>query len=107
MASIVERPKKDGTTTYQVKWRQDSEWQSEKFGEPEDAEQFKALVEAHGGQWPHGWVRGEGFVTEPAIPGDMRFVKRATRYVDRLTGIEERTREDYRRDIRIHLSLLA
>ncbi|MFI9624847.1 hypothetical protein [Streptomyces sp. NPDC052042] len=30
MASIVERPKKDGTTTYQVKWRQDGEWQSER-----------------------------------------------------------------------------
>ncbi|MFC9753021.1 tyrosine-type recombinase/integrase [Streptomyces sp. NPDC056921] len=106
MASIVERPKKDGTTTYQVKWRQDGEWQSEKFGDPDGAGQFKNLVEAHGGQWPHGWVRGEGFVEETAIPGDMPFETWAARYIDRLTGIEERTREDYRRDLRIHLSLL-
>ncbi|MFE2936699.1 tyrosine-type recombinase/integrase [Streptomyces sp. NPDC059278] len=106
MASIVERPKKDGTTTYQVKWRQDGEWQSEKFGDPDGAKQFKDLVEAHGGQWPHGWVRGEGFVEETAIPGDMPFETWAARYIDRLTGIEERTREDYRRDLRIHLSLL-
>lgn len=106
MASIVERPKKDGTTTYQVKWRQDGEWQSEKFGDPDGADQFRALVEAHGGQWPHGWVRGQGFVDEPEIPGDVPFETWATRYVDRLTGIEERTREDYHRDLRIHLSLL-
>ncbi|MES9587777.1 MULTISPECIES: tyrosine-type recombinase/integrase [unclassified Streptomyces] len=106
MASIVERPKKDGTTTYQVKWRQDGKQESEKFGDPNGAKQFKDLVEAHGGQWPHGWVRGEGFVEEPTIPGDMPFETWAARYIDRLTGIEERTREDYRRDLRIHLSLL-
>ncbi|WP_143203532.1 hypothetical protein [Streptomyces sp. CB01580] len=60
IASIGERPKKDGTTAYQVKWRQDGEWQSEKFGDSDSAKQFKNLVEAHGGQWPHSWVRGEG-----------------------------------------------
>ncbi|GGW29345.1 tyrosine-type recombinase/integrase [Streptomyces xantholiticus] len=104
MASIVERPKKDGTCTYQVKWRQDGEWQSEKFAELPAAEQFKALVEAHGGQWPHGWVRGEGFVEPDTTPGDMPLMKWATRYVDRLTGIDVRTREDYHREIRIHFS---
>ncbi|MET8739956.1 hypothetical protein [Streptomyces sp. NPDC004728] len=100
MASIVERPKKDGTTTYQVKWRQDGEWQSEKFGDPEGAGQFKNLVEAHGGQWPHGWVRGKGFAEETAIPGDMPFEAWAARYIDRLTGVEGRAREGYRRDLR-------
>lgn len=72
MASIVERPKEDGTTTYQVKWRQDGEWQSEKFGDSDRAKQFKSLVEAHGDQWPHDWVRGEGFVEETAVPGEGR-----------------------------------
>ncbi|AGP57650.1 hypothetical protein M271_31090 [Streptomyces rapamycinicus NRRL 5491] len=33
MASIVERPKKDGSSTLQVKWRQDGEWQTERFGD--------------------------------------------------------------------------
>ncbi|MFI0768562.1 tyrosine-type recombinase/integrase [Streptomyces sp. NPDC021218] len=106
MASIVERPKKDGTSTFQVKWRQDGEWQSEKFGDVDSADAFKRLVEAHGGKWPHGWVRGEGFVEKPKVPGDMPFVRYAERYVDRLTGIDVRTREDYHREIRIHLSLL-
>src|ERR1043165_3775088 len=106
MASIVERPKKDGTSTFQVKWRQDGDWQIERFGDGPAAETFKRLVEAHGNQWPHGWVRGEGFVEEPAIPGDVPFEKWAARYIDRLTGIEDRTREDYHRDLRIHFSLL-
>lgn len=106
MASIVERPKKDGTCTFQVKWRQDGEWQTENFGDRDPADQFKGLVEAHGNKWPHGWVRGEGFVEQPKIPGDMSLVKYATRYVDRLTGIDDRTREDYHREIRIHFSLI-
>lgn len=106
MASIVERPKKDGTATYQVKWRQDGKQESERFGDITGAETFKKLVEAHGGRWPHGWVRGRGFVEEDAIPGDMPFELWAERYVSKLTGIEDRTREDYRRDLRIHLSLL-
>ncbi|MGW7369209.1 hypothetical protein ACWGI8_38765 [Streptomyces sp. NPDC054841] len=106
MASIVERRNKGGTTTYQVKWRQGGEWQSEKFGEREHAEQFKGLVEAHGGVWPYGWVRGRGFVEPDAQDGDMPFTKWAEQYIDRLTGIEERTRSDYRRELRRHLSLL-
>ncbi|WP_282696289.1 site-specific integrase [Streptomyces sp. CC208A] len=106
MASIVERPKKDGTCTFQVKWRQDGSWQTENFGDSDQADQFKKLVEAHGGCWPHGWVRGEGFVEQPKVPGDMPLVAYATRYVDRLTGIDDRTREDYHREIRIHFSLI-
>ncbi|MFG2679242.1 tyrosine-type recombinase/integrase [Streptomyces sp. NPDC048392] len=112
MASIVERPQKSGAITFQVKWRQDGQWQNEKFGaETSDegraqAEQFKKLVEAHGNQWPHGWVPGEGFVETPAIPGDVPLVDYATRYVNRLNGVDERTKDDYHRDIRLHLSLI-
>ncbi|MEU9747515.1 tyrosine-type recombinase/integrase [Streptomyces niveus] len=107
MASIVERPKKSGEITYQVKWRQDGEWESERFGDPDAAEQFKNLVEAHGGQWPHGWVRGRGFVEPDEKPGDMPFVKWATRYIDRLTGIDIHTREDYHSEVRLHFQHLV
>ncbi|MFD6415943.1 tyrosine-type recombinase/integrase [Streptomyces sp. NPDC060194] len=112
MASIVPRPRKSGEITYQVKWRQDGEWQGEKFGDPDpeigrqQAEQFQALVEAHGNRWPHGWVKGHGFVEPDTDPNDPLLTDFATRYVDRLTGIDERTREDYHREIRIHFALL-
>ncbi|NIY65773.1 amino acid adenylation domain-containing protein [Streptomyces malaysiensis] len=36
----------------------------------------------------------------------MPFMAYATRYVSRLTGIDDRTREDYQRETRLHLSLL-
>ncbi|MFF9269143.1 tyrosine-type recombinase/integrase [Streptomyces rochei] len=112
MASIVERPQRSGAVTFQVRWRQDGQWQTERFGDDDpkvgraQAEQFKKLVEAHNNQWPHGWVPGEGFVETPAIPGDVPLVDYATRYVNRLNGVDERTKDDYHRDIRLHLSLI-
>ncbi|MFE7430287.1 hypothetical protein [Streptomyces sp. NPDC057545] len=109
MASIRKRERKDGSTIYQVRWLQGSRggrWETESFADEDSAAQFKKLVDAHGQQWPHGWVKGQGFVEETPIPGDVPFETWATRYIDRLTGIDERTREDYHRDLRIHLSLL-
>ncbi|WP_329462391.1 hypothetical protein [Streptomyces sp. NBC_01431] len=59
MASIVDRPKKDGSVTYQVKWCQGGSWQTENFGNPDGAKQFKGLVEAHGHRGQHARrVRG-------------------------------------------------
>ncbi|MER7815576.1 site-specific integrase [Streptomyces sp. NPDC096153] len=109
MASIRKREKKDGTATYQVRWLEGGRggtWQDEKFGDEDTADKFKRLVEAHDNRWPPGWVKGQGFVTEVPIPGDIPWVTYANKYVDRLTGIDDRTREDYHREIRIHLSLL-
>lgn len=112
MASIVERPQKSGLVTFQVKWRQDGDWQNEKFGSEDpaegraQAEQFKKLVEAHGNRWPHGWVPGEGFVETPAVPGDVPLVEYANRYIDRLNHVDQRTKDDYHRDVRLHLSLI-
>ncbi|MEV5140308.1 tyrosine-type recombinase/integrase [Streptomyces syringium] len=112
MASIVERPKSDGSVTYQVRWREGGGrvgqgGETENFSDRNSAEQFKLLVNAHGQHWPPGWVRGQGFVEEPAAPGDQPFVDWALRYVSRLTGIDERTRDDYEREIRLHLSLVT
>ncbi|MFF9043281.1 tyrosine-type recombinase/integrase [Streptomyces parvulus] len=107
MASIVSRPKKSGETTYQVKWRQDGSWQTENFGGDEgenQAGQFRALVEAHGNRWPHGWVKGHGFVEPDTNPDDVDLVAWAHRYVDGLTGVEGRTRADYKRDIDRHFA---
>ncbi|MEV5368942.1 site-specific integrase [Streptomyces albogriseolus] len=107
MASIVPRPKKSGDITYQVRWRQDGSWQTENFGGElgqAQAEQFKQLVEAHGNRWPHGWVKGHGFVEPDTHPDDVELVAYAHRYADTLTGIDERTRRDYKRDIDLHFA---
>ncbi|GED89360.1 hypothetical protein [Streptomyces sp. 6-11-2] len=109
MASIRKRERKDSSAIYQVRWLQGGRggnWETEKFGDETAANQFKKLVDAHGQQWPPGWVKGKGFVEEPTAPGDMPLLAWAHRYVDRLTGIDERTRQDYRRDVDNHFSII-
>lgn len=107
MASIRKREKKDGSATYQVRWLQGGRggsWEDEKFGDEQSAEDFKKLVDAHGQQWPHGWTKGLGFVEPDTSPGDVPFLEWAHRYVDRLTGVDARTRTDYKRDIEKHFA---
>ena len=109
MASIRKRERKDGTAIYQVRWLQGGRggtWELEKFGDEASAAQFKDLVDEHGQQWPPGWVKGEGFTEEPTVAGDMPLLDWAHRYVDRLTGVDERTRDDYKRDVDNHFSII-
>lgn len=109
MATIRKRQRKDGTAIYQVRWLQGGRggtWESEPFGDEASAEQFKKLVDAHGQRWPHGWVKGAGFVDTPPTPGDVPLTDYATRYVNRLNGVDERTKDDYLREVRLHLSLI-
>lgn len=71
MAWITARQLSDGSTSHTVQWR-DARGRkpSETFAlapdgsnEPADeARRFKLLVEAHGNDWPPGWVKGQGFV---------------------------------------------
>lgn len=110
MASIVPRPKKSGEITYQVKWRESGEWQTENFGGDDgqaQAEQFRKLVEAHGNKWPYGWVRGQGFIEPEEHPDDVPLMAWAHRYVDRLTGVTARTKSDYKRDADNHFVPVA
>lgn len=65
MAKIRARTRADGGVTYQVSWILGGGHKGpggyESFLDRADAEQFRALVEASGEQWPHGWVKGVGF----------------------------------------------
>jgi integrase len=71
MAWITARALSDGSTSFTVQWR-DARGRkpSETFAlapdgsnDPADeARRFKLLVEAHGNDWPPGWVKGQGFV---------------------------------------------
>jgi hypothetical protein len=109
MASIRRRVRKDGSPAHQVRWLEggarDGDPQSEVFDSEPEAIQFKALVDAHGQHCPPGWVKGEGFVQPKLAEEDtavVTFDVWAERVIDNLTGVEVRTRHDYRRDIRKH-----
>ncbi|WP_055483150.1 tyrosine-type recombinase/integrase [Sphaerimonospora mesophila] len=112
MASIEKRPGKGKKISYRVRWRlggaSDGAWQSETFEQKAQAVTFKLAVEAVGHQWPEGWIRGYGWA--PAAPVDDKpevepipFRDYATTFVASLSGIEERTRHDYERDLRNHI----
>ncbi len=119
MATINQRKLAGGGTRYWVKWRlggtRDGSPQSEPFNTHADAHTFKLHVEAAGHQWPdnwiprqgwaEGWIPGHGWVkttpepdTEPVLFADF-----AREHIDSLSGIEERTRADYHRDLKRHL----
>ncbi|MFB7672884.1 tyrosine-type recombinase/integrase [Kitasatospora purpeofusca] len=113
MATIRPRPRKDGGITYAVLWRaggtRTGKQESEIFPDnAKAAEVFKGLVDMHDQQWPPGWIRGRGFTTpEPAKGRDMPLMLWAARVVERMTGIDDRTRGDYRREIRLHFCHLV
>lgn len=110
MATIRERVQKDGTSNFRVRWLQGgrgSSWESELFGAEDEAVAFKKLVDAHGQQWPYGWVPGRGFVEPEEDANDVPLVAWSRRYVERHTGIDQRTREDYLREVDRHLSLFV
>lgn len=111
MAYIKRRPRKDGSVTFTVMWRAGGEktgkQESETFDDENQAEIFQRLVKGAGENWPAGWVRGEGFVEPepdgPVAPQDRPFAEWAHQRIDKLNGIEKRTRSDYHRDIRLHV----
>ncbi|MFE2600173.1 hypothetical protein [Streptomyces sp. NPDC057617] len=68
MAYIKKRMKSDGMTSFAVIRRaggaRGAKQKSEVFEESEAADRFPDLVNAHGQQWPPGWIRGRGLVQD-------------------------------------------
>lgn len=113
MAHIERRVRKDGTKTYRVKWRlggtRTGHPESETFADSGSALTFKLAVEAAGHQWPDNYVQGVGWLEDTQSPaedptgGPVLFGDHALRYVRTLSGVDERTRHDYERDLRNHM----
>jgi integrase len=115
VAQWVTRPRTDGGTSFQIKWRMDGRWQSETFTDPRLAAEFRAAVEQAGHCWPEGWVKGEGWALDvPAEPEPVKvtfaevadgpggyFAWQAKRA--RLGKVKPRTIHDYRRVYELHL----
>ena len=97
MAAVVERRRKDGTSGFQVRWRQDGSWQSETFGARQDAARFAVDLAQAGDRWPPGWIPGFGYATALA-PGTGRtdFVELAARYLTTRTAVSDSELTRYR-----------
>ncbi len=96
MASIEQRAR-----DYRVVWREAGQKQHELFATREQAQQFADLVKLHGERWPYGWVKGHGFTEAPS--GLPTFREWAERSISSRSTANERTRHDYKRDVRRHL----
>lgn len=105
MASIETRTSKNGTVTWRVKWRQGGKQQSETLTTPKRAKAFRGMVDAAGQRWPENWVPGFGLVE--ATTSDLTVKEWCTRAIDAKSGIEERTRQDYHRSMRLHLGKIG
>lgn len=100
MASIKPRQRKNGTTAYQVVWREDGNGKetSETFDDEGQAELLRDYLNANGQSYT---LATEAFTKSRAHGPSMADL--ADLHIRHLTGVTDRTRADYRRDVRLHI----
>lgn len=96
MASIRPDKRKDGTPYWSVLYRLNGRQCSTSFTKENDATRFKILVETVG---PASARDAIGIAPVPPAQ-EITVEQWLTRYVDNLTGVEQKTVDDYRRYIR-------
>lgn len=105
MASIRERPRKDGTVAYAVLYTLDGRQSSLPFDDPKAADAFKAAVEAHG---PQRALEMHGLPAAPRRHDTGMTVKKwCEHHIKHLTGVEQTTLDEYNRYVRRDLGNLA
>lgn len=121
MANVEEVPRADGTIGYKIRFRIDGKRTgkqcAETFEDPKLAAKFKTDVEFHGHQYPPNYVPKIGYVNETQMAAlraaqdaerntaaTKPFLDYAADIIDKLTGIEAKTRSDYHRAIANHMS---
>lgn len=99
MASLRTRTKADGTSSWAVLYVIDKRQTSVTFDNLETAEKFKALVDTVGAaRAMSAW--GIADTVRAAPSSDYTVVGWLTKYVDEMTGVEQKCIDDYRRYIR-------
>lgn len=95
MASIRTRQRRDGTTGYAVLYTHDRRQTSVTFDTLTDAEKFKALVDAVG---PQRALAAWG-ITDTIAPAAPAHTLKSwlDAHIAQLTGVEQKTRDDYTR----------
>jgi integrase len=119
MAGIKERHLRDGSPAWDIQWRiggkRAGRQCSETFRDPALAAKFKTDVEYCKHQYPPNYIPGQGYVTEAQMAAvtaaqevadkpTKPFLDFAADVIDKLTGIEAKTRADYHRFVQNHMS---
>jgi integrase len=98
MAYIKEHKRVDGLTSYYVCWRDRGTQTSRAFDDKSEALRFQSFLDANGQSLTLAVkaarsAKGEG----PTVAEAVR------EHIAGLTGVEDRTRDDYLRDLRLHI----
>lgn len=97
MASIEKR-----VNTWRVVWWDHGKRQAETFATEAGAVEFRGYVEAAKNNWPRGWVKGQGWADD--LPSTSpTFETWALEAIANRRHANERTKADYRRDLRNHV----
>lgn len=107
MASVSVRQGVSGKR-YRVKWRLGGRavgaWQSETLATKAAALSFKQAVEETGHHWPAEWDRVHHRWRPKAVGDSTRTLDQwADDWLASVSGVAERTRHDYDRDLRLHI----
>jgi hypothetical protein len=112
MASVRQRNER-----WQVRWRQDGVARAETFPDRAQARRFQGLVMAAGERYPEGWTPGHGFAPKepagqlfgraPAMGASARVRPTLAEWFERAvaarTTANDRSKQDMRRDFRLHV----
>ncbi|MCV7255254.1 site-specific integrase [Mycobacterium hackensackense] len=107
MASVRARPRKDGTFTYAALFTIDGRQSSLPFDDRKAAEAFCTLVNNVGATRALEIHNIEPGRRRADTPTGLTVGQWLTRHIDHLTGVEQKTIDDYRRYVRRDLPMLA
>jgi integrase len=92
-----------GRITYRVGWRENGEKQQQTFSDEPAATYFRDRVTAERNHWPKDFVRGQGWLHD--LDSDTpTFAEYAQRTIDARGKADQRTKDDYRRMLRLHIN---
>lgn len=98
MASIRTRARRDGTQTWAVLFTIDGRQSSVTFTDETSATKFRSLVDTVGpARALAAWGIGDTTAAQNDAKDDVAIGDYLDRYVDQLTGVEQKTVDDYRR----------
>jgi len=98
MASIRQHQRKDGSTSFYVLWRDRGTQTSRGFDDESEAKRFKAFLDANGQSLTLATKAARAAKGEGPTVGEF-----VAEHIAGLTGVTERTPDDYRRELRLHI----
>jgi site-specific recombinase XerD len=102
LASIQPRLRADGSTAYAVLWREgghrEARQRSKTFDDPNKARQLQEFLDANGQTYELALD-----AMDAALGEGITIAEAGRRWIENNTGIQDHTREEYERNLRLHI----